>query len=379
MKKSMLLLAAMAAFGFNQTYAQNNLVSNGNFSNVEKKVKTGEGEIMLATGWFSTSETNQADLYQAGNKKGYGIPENDRGMSDAYDGDVYAGIRAYSPRGRESLTFIQTKLEKPLIAGKVYCVTFQVSLSDLSKYATNSIGAYFSEKKVKDKDIETYTIRPQVMLQGNPILNDMYLWQTVCATFKADGNERYMTIGNFRDPSSMSDSDTERMKKPRSFSEMQTQDGYYFVDDVRVVSMEEIAVCECATGDEDQLQVVYTQNTSSLGDMAPADQLKSSELHFETNATTPNSSNELDEIAQLISDNAELTVVIVGHTDGNEEANNLGNLSLERAEAVKNYLVEKGVDGSRLSTRGARDAEPVDDMGTREAMAKNRRVSFEVE
>ena len=71
-------------------------------------------------------------------------------------------------------------------------------------------------------------------------------------------------------------------------------------------------------------------------------------------------------------------MVPVGHTDsiGSDDYNQ--KLSMRRAEAVKEYLVSKGVDSSRVYTEGKGETQPIGDNRTTEGRAKNRRVTIEV-
>jgi OOP family OmpA-OmpF porin len=71
-------------------------------------------------------------------------------------------------------------------------------------------------------------------------------------------------------------------------------------------------------------------------------------------------------------------IIAVGHTDavGSDDYNQ--KLSMRRSQAVKAYLVSKGVDKSRVYTEGKGEKQPVADNKTKEGRAKNRRVEIEV-
>lgn len=71
-------------------------------------------------------------------------------------------------------------------------------------------------------------------------------------------------------------------------------------------------------------------------------------------------------------------IIAVGHTDsvGSEVYNQ--KLSVKRAEAVKAYLVSKGIEKNRVYTEGKGEKQPVADNKTKEGQAKNRRVEIEV-
>ncbi|UTW67198.1 OmpA family protein [bacterium SCSIO 12643] len=372
---SVVAAVMMVSFG----YAQNNLVPNGSFEQTEKKIKNGEGEIALATPWISPSLENQADLYGTGNKKGYGIPTNDRGYMDVDAGVNYAGFRAFSSRDKLPRTHLQVKLTKALIAGKKYCVKFNIVLSKTSKYASNNIGMYISEKKPKQKDIETYSIKPQIRNAANKVYEDQHSWQTVCGVFIAQGNERYITIGNFVATGDMVDKkDFMKKRKLKEFPQLQKEEAYYYIDDVSVINLEELDVCACDDADDggNQMKVVYSSSTSDGMEMDAGAQVELKTVFFNKNSTSPSSAAVVREVIDLMKANPGLKIEIIGHMDKVEHKDNLKDLSEERAKAIYDYLVKNGIDASRLSYKGMKSSEPLDDSGTQASLAKNRRVSF---
>ena len=87
----------------------------------------------------------------------------------------------------------------------------------------------------------------------------------------------------------------------------------------------------------------------------------------------------LQKIIDLINANPGASVLIEGHTDSQGSANLNQVLSQRRAEAVRDALIQQGVDGSRLRAVGLGKDRPVADNGSAEGRARNRRVEVVVE
>lgn len=86
----------------------------------------------------------------------------------------------------------------------------------------------------------------------------------------------------------------------------------------------------------------------------------------------------LDEIAKVFIENPTYIIEVQGHTDNVGKAEVNMNLSDKRAQAVRDYLVKKGVDASRMSAHGYGSTVPIADNTTKAGRAKNRRVEFKI-
>jgi OOP family OmpA-OmpF porin len=99
---------------------------------------------------------------------------------------------------------------------------------------------------------------------------------------------------------------------------------------------------------------------------------------FDKSVLKPEGRAKLDDLVSKMSGLNLEVVIAVGHTDsvGTDSYNQ--RLSIRRTEAVKSYLVSKGVEKNRVYTEGKGEKQPVADNKTAEGRAKNRRVEIEV-
>ena len=104
-------------------------------------------------------------------------------------------------------------------------------------------------------------------------------------------------------------------------------------------------------------------------------------VYFDTSKTSikPVSLPLLDEIAQVLVGNPQVKKVVVeGHTDNTGAAGFNTKLSQGRADAVKAYLVKKGVAADRLESKGFGPSQPIADNKTAKGREANRRVEFTI-
>lgn len=101
------------------------------------------------------------------------------------------------------------------------------------------------------------------------------------------------------------------------------------------------------------------------------------DLQFETGKSTIRSSSyaSLDRVAAILV-NKNFSLKLAGHTDNvGSDASNM-KLSKDRAESVKDYLVSKGANPSRIEATGYGETQPITSNKTAEGRQKNRRVEF---
>lgn len=101
-------------------------------------------------------------------------------------------------------------------------------------------------------------------------------------------------------------------------------------------------------------------------------------IYFNTNSDSIKSESfvHLDRLVTYLKQFKEVKVGVEGHTDNVGDATYNLNLSKRRAEAVKNYLISKGIDSKRIMSEGYGDTKPITGNDTEEGRAKNRRVEL---
>lgn len=223
-------------------FAQTNLVENPHFKQTEKGKLKEAGMIEMASPWKSPTLA-KSDLYVKDAKSFLAnVPENEYGEEKPMEGEGYAGILAYSYKDKMPRTYLQGKLSKKLEAGKEYCVTFHVSLADLSKYACNYVGIALSDKEITANNSDMLSFDNAIVSKRLTVYEQQFYWIPVCGVYKAKGGEEYLTIGNFTPSEKLT---TPKIKRPKGFYKPQKYDAYYYIDNVSVVAKEEVDKCNC--------------------------------------------------------------------------------------------------------------------------------------
>lgn len=370
-----------------------NLVPNGSFESMEKSPKR-LGSIANATGWSSPTGV-RADYFTPSKIQEIGTPDNVYGSEDAKDGSSYIGITAYSYGNKIPRSYAMTKLEAPMKKGLKYCVKFNVSLSEASKYASNNLAARFTSKPYStEAKVPMITQEKEELLMhfdnNLTIQTARYNWSEICGVYTAQGGEKFITLGNF-----MSDEDTkyERMKKDPTSKASIIVAAYYYIDDISVTLIDEEngEKCDCAVeGAGDSFSaMIYQRQFNITEDMSDEEQIEEHEIFFAfgRNVLSSEGKQSLDFIAEKLKANPAMRLEIAGHNNEEEDAvgeekEKYANMDSKRIAAVMQYLVDQGIpQGNMLSSqKGASEphetVEGVDDEEMIQAMS--RRVTFKV-
>ena len=108
----------------------------------------------------------------------------------------------------------------------------------------------------------------------------------------------------------------------------------------------------------------------------------SGEVLFKTKEATllPIAQTQLDKVAEALKSQGEdKTIVVEGHTDSQGKDSYNQDLSRRRAEAVRSYLVSRGIPDDMITAVGKGELEPIADNKTAEGRANNRRVEIEID
>ncbi len=382
---SFFVILPIAILSFSLHAQEENLVENGSFENLEGKLKA-LGCIDNAKPWMSPTGA-RADIFTPSKVLDINTPENKYGKEDAKDGTNYAGIVGFSYGDAIPRTYIMAHLNSPLKKGMKYCVKFNLSLAELSKYASNKIGVKFSEKQF-GTDSKTSIIEKTDVLDGkDKIYNAVYNWDQVCGTYYAQGGEKFITIGNF---TSNENTKSEKIKKDPKVKAAQVSAAYYYIDNITVSMISDDFVCDCGGAVEDvsYSKMIYQKVANTNSSMSAKEQieLQNSYFGFGGDKLTPDAMISLDLIANLMKANASLKLEIFGHSDEMEEKlavdkPEFADMSSKRISAIMKYLMSKGIAESILIATPVGNSEPAE--GTEDdeeefKNAKNRFVSYKV-
>lgn len=234
-------------------FTQTNLVLNPGFEE-NKYSANGSMELRkegyLTNNWYNPLRKRSPHLFT--------VPQ--RAVAKANSGSVAIGmVLGGAKQSKTKTEYITGKLEKPLVKGQAYCVSFNVLLHRSSRWAATDIGVLLHHEEYLIADVG----EPQT-LEASLYANDGYVvsntkWQQYNGYFVASGGEQYISFGKFGEGESFEVK--ELGLKPYFKLDGFQGKAYYQLDDVSVVAQSETKDCGCA---EAPVSRRDTLNTSGL-------------------------------------------------------------------------------------------------------------------
>jgi len=265
-------------FFFGESYAQDhiNLVPNGSFEAYNEcprdfscvdRVGTPSRYLRnWATPTFGTPDhyhTCFLSVYTSVKLDEVGVPFNIGGTVPAVEGEGYAGIYLFVGEHLDDLSrpyreYLQVRLEQPMVAGLDYCFSFYVRPMDTlahpagqgtTLYATQRIGAYFSADQPTDTSLISVSpwngfaglLHQQPQIQADSTTYQQGVWTLVTGTYRAQGGEEWLTIGNF-DNDTVTFADLRLLRTGNPGAQIKQHVAYYFIDEVELHALDRVRI-----------------------------------------------------------------------------------------------------------------------------------------
>lgn len=291
-------------------------------------------------------------------------------------------------------TFLFTELLCPLIAVETYRISLDLNLREAD---FRSFGIFLSAENLKGR-FNQKTLQPTLTITENNSLKKIKKmdWIPFSATFQASGDERFMYIGFFdagqklgkRDWFHLSYIDNMELvpenkaiqicpeaeaNRAKIYAENRRHYGFPDPDAAEDTITNTDAVFEVPEEEEELAQPEKMPDAPQRSDT-----LVLAGVCFDFNKSTLNDRYAAitDSLTDKIIVRNPEKVFISGHTDniGSDDFNL--KLSLDRAETIKQVLVQKGLDAGKIVCEGLGEKWPVEDNDTETGRAKNRRIAI---
>jgi hypothetical protein len=248
-------------------YKSQNLIVNGSFENYTNIDCLYGAFYNMTTPYPYTLVVDDWGIYQSPDyfnsvctNTYTGAPENIFGYSYSKNGNAHAGIIVFHRQG-ETKEYVYQHLNAPLIAGKVYCLSFFVSRADRNQYAIKNIGAYFSNSLPPLVAYQHIQATPQVENQSG-FIADTTLWSQIQGCFIANGGEQYMTIGNFNYNANTDTLFVGTNHPDPNYPGSQYYYSYYYIDDITLIEQSTVGVNKI--GEDDDFKIFPNPTTGLI-------------------------------------------------------------------------------------------------------------------
>jgi outer membrane protein OmpA-like peptidoglycan-associated protein len=289
-------------------------------------------------------------------------PENPRKLSFLPFGNI-CFCQWFDLLGSEVM---QVELLEPLKRKKQYLVSLYIIRKTISEPPIHEVSVSFSRRPLIPAEYPFNYRIPYLSLHTSTkeAISDPNKWVRVKGIYEATGGERFLSIGNFYG----ANRGVLEISKPVPGD---IKGKYYCYDNVSVYPLELAHLDEQTDFVEEitEISVVPSKETITLEDAGFA---------FGQYQLLESSLATLDKLADYLTRETSLKVTISGHTDNIGSMEDNLQLSLNRAKAVMNYLLSKGISVERMNVKSFGEAQPKDSNQTEQGRQKNRRVEIEL-
>jgi outer membrane protein OmpA-like peptidoglycan-associated protein len=280
-----------------------------------------------------------------------GVPVNDIGFQYPHNGNSYGGLAAYASINKEYAEYMCVRLIEPLKKGVKYRIGMFISLADKSFYYGSNLHVVFladkstlpTKRPMLGYNTESVKGRPDITFDLTAF-TDTVNWFPIEGFYTATGAENYMVLGAFGVPTCKGkfpakDKATGIVTDRKPYT-------YYYIDDVN------LAIADSAAASP---PVVLMPKPGMVKPFIIPN------LYFDTDKwdILPKSYPALDSVADYLKTLVGYGIEVGGHTDdvGTDEHNM--KLSENRAKAVADYLISKGLHHSIVSSWGYGETSPI--------------------
>ena len=281
-----------------------------------------------------------------------GVPTNFMGEQAAKFGNGYLGFYMYAPEDYRE--YIQGELKEPLKQGVTYTLSFYISLAENSDHVVRDFDVLLSTKPIGvniKKGLTKWQLSKiegnsftTVEILGNEFITDDHTWTKISTDFLAAGGEQFITIGNFKNNAS-----TRRLRLGKKKN---VNGAYYFMDMVYV---------------GEGIQTYALDETHIFENV---------HFNFDEFHLGEKGAHEIMRVYNYMQSDSTLNIVINGYTDNLGTSSYNTDLSVKRAIAVANRLIQLGLAGKRITYNGFGATQPQGNNEDEEGRAQNRRVEF---
>ena len=347
-----------------------NLVQNPSFEDTKRCFEIIGAFDRNVTNWTSPT-FGTTDLFNTCAKGQVGIPNNYNGLQQSKDGNNYAGFYLHSDDNYRE--YVQVALSKELEKDKKYKVSFFVSLAENSDFAiknidyllsaselNTSIFHEMSERQLKKNNVSNFKI---YTIENNRYYDNKSNWTMIWSEFTAQGDEKYLTIGNF-----LKNSKTEKLLVS---NKNRNNMSYYYID---LVSLKD------ANSKESKSKEIVIKTKKDDITIALNKDYTFQNVIFDFNSSelSRDAKMEINTIYNYLIKNRNTKIIISRYTDNVGDTAFNQTLSEKRAKSVSDYFINLGLNKRRISFVGYGSEKPITTNETEDGRNKNRRVEFKI-